>query len=128
LVGGRPDDEFAIGVQPQYETRSKDIEQCIMAPIYVGPDRLIVEFIRAEILWCKSDGTQGVRLAAIDPATGQAGTSHSRIDPERYQPVLDRCRGQLQGDALLFPPRHDLHRRANRIPRGVPELTFDAKP
>ncbi len=126
LLAGLPDDEFALAIQPVHETQTTDPEQAILAPIYAGPDRLIFEFIRAEVVWCTRSGATGVRLAVIDPMSGQLGTRDRSPSSPRYAAVLDRCRGQLHGDDLLFPPRQDLHRKATRIPRGEPQLTFTA--
>ncbi len=123
LLSGLPDDGYALVIQPVNETRSTDPEQTIFAPIYAGPDRLIFEFTRAEVIWCTADGTSGVRFAAIDPSSGQIGT-HDRAARDQYANVLSRCRGQLTGDAMLFPPREDLRRPAWRIPNGLPVLQF----
>ncbi len=124
LVGGTPDEEFALAIQPVHETRTTDPEQSILSPIYSGPDRLIFEFVRAEVVWSLRNGNAGVRFAAIDGATGRVGTRDRPLDSGLYRSLLDRCRGQLAGDPLLFPPRQDLHRKPTRIPRGLPLLDF----
>lgn len=124
LLAGVPDDEFALVIQPVRETPTTDPEQTILAPIYAGPDRLIFEFTRAEVLWCTKAGAAGVRLAVIDPATGQLGTRDRPVTSGPYAALLARCRGQLEGDDLLFPPRQDLRHKASRIPKGTPALQF----
>lgn len=124
LLSGVPDNHFALVIQPVHETLAVDPEQTILAPIYSGPDRLIFEFNRAEVVWCALDGTAGVRFAAINPLTGEVGTRERSASQPKYETVLKRCQGQLNGDALLFPPRCDLRRPASRIPAGQPMLHF----
>lgn len=124
LLAGVPDDRFALAIQPVHETPATDPEQTILAPIYSGPDRLIFEFNRAEVVWCALDGRVGVRFAAINPSTGEVGTRERLASQPRYEAVLKRCRGQLNGEPLLFPPRCDLRRPPSRIPSGQPSLQF----
>lgn len=124
LVGGLPDDVFGFCIQPVNETQTSDPDQTIFAPIYAGPDRLIFEFIRAEVIWCGLDGSSGVRFLAINPASGEIGSRDRQAQADVYATVLARCRGQLGGDAPLFAIRHDLRRPARRIPAGEPRLLF----
>lgn len=124
LLGGMPDDRFGFAIQPVHETQVTDPEQAILAPIYAGPDRLIFEFTRAEVVWCGLDGAAGVRFVAIDASSGELGTRERSAQISLYSGVLARCRGQLAGDAQLFPIRHDLRRPAWRVPGGPPSLSF----
>jgi len=124
LLSGVPDDHFALAIQPVHETLAADPEQTILAPIYSGPDRLIFEFTRAEVVWYALDGTSGVRFAAVNPSTGEVGTRERSASHSKYEAVLKRCQGQLNGETLLFPPRYDLRRPASRIPSGLPMLHF----
>jgi len=91
LLSGLPDEEFALAIQPVHETRTTDPEQTILAPIYAGPDRLIFEFIRAEVVWCTRSGASGIRLAAINPVSGQLGTRERAPDSPGYAAVRGRA-------------------------------------
>jgi hypothetical protein len=120
----QPPRAVALALQAGRESRVKDPEHRILAPIYNGPHRLIFEFSRADIFHVPQQGPIQIHFAAIDSHTGEVGTEEVHFD-RAYLRLAQRCQSELSGgDPIFSAPT----RQSRMIPSGGLRLSFGSDP
>jgi len=80
-----------------------DPEQHVLEPIYNNGRRVLFEFQKADILFVTSDGAAELRLVAVNPLTGEVGTTTKYLFHIQFVKLMARCQLHLAGSIDLFP-------------------------
>jgi hypothetical protein len=111
--------EIAVPLQPGADSKTKDPEQRILAPIYNSAEKLVFEFERAEIFHLDESGHVELRFVGVHRLSGAVGTRTMYRFHSGYAALAARCSGSLSGATELFPAPEP-HERVSKVP-PVPE-------
>lgn len=118
--------EIAVPLQPGADSKTKDPEQRILAPLYNSAEKLVFEFERAEVFYLDESGRVELRLVGVHRFSGVVGTRTLYRFHSGYAALAARCSGHLSGATELFPAPTPQERVAKvpAVPEGEANLAF----